>query len=118
MKLISLVQRHECLYNLQNKDYDNSLVKDKCWKEKAGELHCTVGEWHGMCKLAFNVAGKRHGMCESALSFPLFPCFKLSTVVHTFLKMKTSNQKHTLKNKSVCLIMQVSKKCTIFTKFS
>jgi hypothetical protein len=39
----------------------------------------TVGEWqvrgrvaawerHGMCKLAFNVAGEQHGMCESALT--------------------------------------------------
>jgi hypothetical protein len=78
MKLIILVQRHECLYNLQHKDYDNSLVKDNCWKEIAGELHGTVGEWqvsgrgtawewHGMCELAFNVAGERHGMCESTL---------------------------------------------------
>jgi hypothetical protein len=44
-----LVQRHECLYvyNLQHKNYDTSLVKDNCWKEIAGELHCTVGEWQG-----------------------------------------------------------------------
>jgi hypothetical protein len=27
-KLIILVQGHECLYNLQHKDYDNNLVKD------------------------------------------------------------------------------------------
>jgi hypothetical protein len=77
MKLIILVQRHEGLYNLQHKDYDNSLVKDNRWKEIVGELHCAVGEWqgsgrvaagerHGMCELAFNVAGERHGMCESA----------------------------------------------------
>ena len=26
-------------YNLQHKDYDNSLVKDNCWKENAGEVH-------------------------------------------------------------------------------
>jgi len=38
-KLIILVQGHECLYNLQHKDYDNSLVKDNCWKEIAGEVH-------------------------------------------------------------------------------
>jgi hypothetical protein len=38
-KLIILVQGHECLYNLQHKDYDNNLVKDNSWKEKAGELH-------------------------------------------------------------------------------
>jgi hypothetical protein len=34
-KLIILVQGHECLYNLQHKDYDNNLVKDNCWKEMA-----------------------------------------------------------------------------------
>jgi hypothetical protein len=38
-KLIILVQGHECLYNLQHKDFDNNLVKDNCWKEIAGELH-------------------------------------------------------------------------------
>jgi hypothetical protein len=37
-KLIILVQGHVCLYNLQHNDYDNSLVKDNCWKEIA-ELH-------------------------------------------------------------------------------
>jgi hypothetical protein len=37
-KLIILVQGHECLYNLQHKDYDNNLVTDNCWKEMA-ELH-------------------------------------------------------------------------------
>ena len=37
VKLIILVQGHECLYNLQHKDYDN-LVKDNCWKETAGEV--------------------------------------------------------------------------------
>jgi hypothetical protein len=34
---IILVQEHECLYNLQHKDYDNN--KDSCWKEMAEELH-------------------------------------------------------------------------------
>jgi hypothetical protein len=29
------VQGHECLYNLQHKDYDYNLVKDNCWKEIA-----------------------------------------------------------------------------------
>jgi hypothetical protein len=38
-KLIILVQGHECLYNLQHKDYDNNLVKDNCWKERVGEVH-------------------------------------------------------------------------------
>jgi len=37
-KLIILVQGHECLYNLQHKDYDYNLVKDNCWKETA-EVH-------------------------------------------------------------------------------
>jgi hypothetical protein len=38
-KLIILVQGHECLYNLQHKDYDNNLVNDSFWKEIAGEIH-------------------------------------------------------------------------------
>jgi hypothetical protein len=38
-QLIILVQGHECLYNLQHKDYYNNLVKDTSWKEIAGELH-------------------------------------------------------------------------------
>jgi hypothetical protein len=38
-KLIILVQGHECLYNLQHKDYDANLVKDNFWKEITGELH-------------------------------------------------------------------------------
>jgi len=37
-KLIILVQEHECLCSLQHKDFDNSLVKDNCWKEIAGEV--------------------------------------------------------------------------------
>jgi CO dehydrogenase/acetyl-CoA synthase alpha subunit len=28
-KLIILVQGHKCFYNLQRKDYENNLVKDK-----------------------------------------------------------------------------------------
>jgi hypothetical protein len=38
-QLIILVQGHECLYNLQHKDYDNNLVNHNSWKEIAGELH-------------------------------------------------------------------------------
>jgi hypothetical protein len=38
-KLIILVQGHECLYNLQHKDYDNNLVKDNFRKEIREELH-------------------------------------------------------------------------------
>jgi hypothetical protein len=37
-KKLIVMQGHECLYNLQLKDYDNNLVKDICWKEIA-ELH-------------------------------------------------------------------------------
>ena len=37
-KLILFVQGHECLYNLQHKDYDNSLVTGNCWTEIA-EVH-------------------------------------------------------------------------------
>jgi hypothetical protein len=36
--LVNVVQGHECLCNLQHKDYDN-LVRDSSWKEIAGELH-------------------------------------------------------------------------------
>jgi hypothetical protein len=81
-KLIILVQGHECLYNLQHKDYDNNLVKDNSWKEIAGELHAQdkelsrraqhcrrmTGERHAMCESAFNTAGELHGMCESAFT--------------------------------------------------
>jgi hypothetical protein len=59
-KLIILVQGHVCLYNLQYNGYDNSLVKDNCWREIAGEWQCS-----GMV-----AAGERHGMCESAFSHP------------------------------------------------
>jgi hypothetical protein len=36
-KKLILVQGHECLYNLQLKDYDNNFVKDNSWKETVGE---------------------------------------------------------------------------------
>jgi hypothetical protein len=65
-KLIILVQGHECLYNLQHNDYDNSLVKYNCWKEIAGEWQGsgrgTAWERHVMCESDFNTAGERHGM--------------------------------------------------------
>jgi hypothetical protein len=38
-KLIVLVRGHECLYNLQHEDYDNSLVRHNCGKEIAGEVN-------------------------------------------------------------------------------
>jgi hypothetical protein len=37
-RLIVLVQGHECLCNLQHKDYDNNLVKDDSRKDIAAEL--------------------------------------------------------------------------------
>jgi hypothetical protein len=42
------VQGHECLYNLQHKDYDNNLVKDNCWKEIAGEVHAKGNKPHNI----------------------------------------------------------------------
>jgi hypothetical protein len=62
-KLIILVQGHECLYNLQHKHYDNSLVKDNCWKEIAGE-------WLGSGR---GTAWERTGMCESAFAVTTLP---------------------------------------------
>ena len=38
-KLIPLDQKRECLYNLQLKDCDSGLGKDKCRKERAGDVH-------------------------------------------------------------------------------
>jgi hypothetical protein len=69
-KLIILMQGHECLYNLQHKDYDNNLVKDNSWKEKAGELHAqgTFTKDTGLSKNGRVVAGEQHGMCESAFN--------------------------------------------------
>jgi hypothetical protein len=74
-KLITLVQGHEWLYNLQHKDYDNNLVKDNSWKETEGELHAQdkelsrrtqhclrmAGSWQGN---GMGTAWERHGMCE------------------------------------------------------
>jgi hypothetical protein len=37
-EFITLVQGHECLYKLQQKDYDNNLEKDNSWKEITGEF--------------------------------------------------------------------------------
>ena len=37
-KLI-LIQGLECLYNLQYDNYDDSLIKDNCWKQTAEEVH-------------------------------------------------------------------------------
>jgi hypothetical protein len=47
------------LYNLQHQDYDNNLVKDKCWKEIArewqGSGRVAALEWDGMCESAFTL---------------------------------------------------------------
>jgi hypothetical protein len=69
-KLIVLVQGRECFYNLQHKDYDNNLVKDKCCKETAGELHAPDKELSRRTQHCWKMAGEQHGMCESALKLP------------------------------------------------
>jgi hypothetical protein len=72
-KLIILVQGHKCLYNLQHKDYDNSLVKDSSWKEIAGELHAQ-GTFTKNTALSENgrvVAGERYGNSTVRVNRPL-----------------------------------------------
>jgi hypothetical protein len=82
-KLIILVQGHECLCNLQHKDYDNNLphpvpgsLLSEAYQSQtvvAGVNGTVVaGRWqgngmgrHGMCESVFKTAGERHGMCES-----------------------------------------------------
>jgi hypothetical protein len=59
-KLIILVQGHECLYNLQHKDYDNNLLKDTFWKEIAGELHAQDKEL-SRTQHCRRMAGSRQG---------------------------------------------------------
>jgi hypothetical protein len=59
-KLIILVQGHECLYNLQHKDYDN-LVKDSSWKEIAGELHAQDKELSRRTQHCRKMAGSWQG---------------------------------------------------------
>jgi hypothetical protein len=66
------VQGHECLYNLQHKNYDTNLVKDNSWKEIAGELRAQDKELSRRTQQSENgrvLAGERHGMCESALKY-------------------------------------------------
>jgi hypothetical protein len=76
-KLIILVQQHECLYNLQHKDYDSTLGK---WQGN-GRIVAGSRQGNGMeCVNRFKTAGKqqgngmgtaweRHGVCESAFNF-------------------------------------------------
>jgi hypothetical protein len=63
-KLIILVQGHECLYNLQHKDYGSNLVKDSSWKEIAGELHAQDKELSRRTQHCRRMAGswQRNGM--------------------------------------------------------
>jgi hypothetical protein len=58
-KLSTLVQGHECLYNLQHQDYDN-LVKDNSWKEIA-ELHAHDKELSGRTQHCRWMAGSWQG---------------------------------------------------------
>jgi hypothetical protein len=56
-KLNILVQGHECLYNLQHKDYDNNFIKDHSWKKIAGELHAQYKELSQSTKHCQRMAG-------------------------------------------------------------
>jgi hypothetical protein len=60
-KLVTLVQGHVCLYNLQHKHYDNNLVTDNCWKKIARE-------WQGSGRV---VAAERHGNSMVCVNRPL-----------------------------------------------
>jgi hypothetical protein len=60
-KLIVLVQGHECLYNLQHKDYDNNLVKENSWKEIAGEVHAQDKELSRRTQHCQRMAGSWRG---------------------------------------------------------
>jgi hypothetical protein len=59
--LIVLVQGHECLYNLQHKDYDNNLVKDNSCKEIAGELNAQDKELSRRTQRCRRMAGSWQG---------------------------------------------------------
>jgi NAD(P)H-flavin reductase len=85
-KLIILEQGHECLCNLQHKDYDNlvkyisflegdstrsgTFTKDTALSENG---RVVAGGRHGMCESAFNTAGERHGICENACNVNTMP---------------------------------------------
>jgi hypothetical protein len=43
-KLIVLVHEPECWYNLQHEDFDNDLVKYRCWKEIVREIQAKCKE--------------------------------------------------------------------------
>jgi hypothetical protein len=82
-KKLFLVQRHECLYNLQHKYYDNNLVKYNSWKEIAGEIHAQDKELSRSTQRCRGVAGARlcrgtawarHGMCVLTL-LACYACF-------------------------------------------
>jgi hypothetical protein len=59
-----LVQGHECLCNLQHKDYNN-LVKDSSWKE-------TAGYWQGKGMVCVNrpLTQRGNGMGTACVNRP------------------------------------------------
>jgi hypothetical protein len=70
-KLIILVQGHECLYNLQRKDYDNNVVKDNSWKGIAGELHAQDKELSRRTQYCRRMAGSWQGNGIVCVNRPL-----------------------------------------------
>jgi hypothetical protein len=56
-ELIISVQGHECFYNIQHKNYNNSFVKDNCWKEMGGELHAQDKELSRRTQHCWRMAG-------------------------------------------------------------
>jgi hypothetical protein len=69
-KLIILVQGHECLYNLQHKDYDNNIVKDSSWKEIA-ELYAQDKDLSRRTQHCRRMAGERHANSMVCVNRPL-----------------------------------------------
>jgi hypothetical protein len=59
--LFWLVQGHECLYNLQYKDYDDNLLKDNCWKENLMHKKGSFTKYTALPENGMVVAGSRQG---------------------------------------------------------
>jgi hypothetical protein len=70
-KLIILVQGHECLYNLQHRDYDNSLVKDSSWMEITGERQAQDKELSCRTHNCWRMAGLWQGNGMVCVNWPL-----------------------------------------------
>jgi hypothetical protein len=70
-KLIILAQGHECLYNLQHKDYDSSLVKDSSWKDISRELHAQDKELSRRAQHCRRMAGSWQGNGMVCVNRPL-----------------------------------------------